>query len=72
VEVIETKDPHEAQRCRRAQYSGLPTTITLNGSTIRGVVRSVKEEPGALWIVSIITKEQKDFAFPRHRPSYNG
>jgi hypothetical protein len=57
VEVIETSNPVEAQRYRRAQYSGLPTTITLNGSAVRGLVRSVKEETRALWIVTIIPKE---------------
>ena len=62
MEVIETSNPREAQRCRRAQYSGLPATITLNGSRVRGIVRSVKEEPGALWIVTIIPKAEKVFA----------
>ena len=72
MRVIETKDPREAQRCRRAQYSGLASTSTLNGSTVRGVVRSVREETGALWVVTIIPKERKVFALPRHKPSYAG
>jgi hypothetical protein len=70
VEVIEISNPLEAQRCRRAQYSGLPTRISLNGATVRGVVRSVKEETGARWKVTIIPKAEKIFVLPRHRPSY--
>jgi hypothetical protein len=69
VHIIETRDPHEAQRCRRAQYSGLPSTTTLNGSAVRGVVLSVKAEPDARWIVTVIPKEQKVFPLPRYRPS---
>jgi hypothetical protein len=70
--AIEITDPLDAQRCRRAQYSGLPATITLNGSTIRCLVRSVKEETRALWLVTIIPKEEKVFSLPRHKPSYTG
>jgi hypothetical protein len=72
VEIIEILSAIEAQRCRRAQYKGMPATIKLNGSTVSGLVRSVKEETGALWIVTLIPKEQKVFALPRHRPSYTG
>jgi hypothetical protein len=72
VQRIQTSDAVEAQRCRRAQYSGLPTTITLNGLTIRGIVQSVREENRALWIVTVIPKVQKIFTLPRHKPSYTG
>jgi hypothetical protein len=70
VAVIEISNPLVAQRCRRAQYSGLPATISLNGSTIRCLVRSVREETRALWIVTIILTEEKVFTRPRYRPSY--
>jgi hypothetical protein len=72
MQMIETKDPVEAQRCRRAQYSGCPTKVTLSGSTVLGLVRSVKEESGPRWIVTIIPKEPKVFALPRQKPTYNG
>jgi hypothetical protein len=32
MQVIETTDPVEAQRCRRAQYVGFPTAVTMGGS----------------------------------------
>ena len=72
MQMIETKDPLEAQRCRRAQYRGYPTKVTLSGSTFLGLVKSVKEEAGPRWIVTIVPKEHKVFALPRHKPSYNG
>jgi hypothetical protein len=70
MQVIETNDPVEAQRCRRAQYAGLPTAATLGGSKFLGLVRSVKEEVGPRWIVTIIPKEPKVFALPRYRPNH--
>ncbi len=42
MQVIETNDPVEAQRCRRAQYVGFPTAVTLGGSKFVGLVQSVK------------------------------
>jgi hypothetical protein len=71
VRVIETRDPHEALRCRRAQYSGYPAEVTVNGSKVLGIVRSVKEETGPRWIVTIIPTKLKVFPRPRHKPSYN-
>jgi hypothetical protein len=68
--ILEITDAQEAQRCRRAQYSGVPAKVTLNGSTIRCLVRSVREETPALWIVTIVPKEEKVFLLPRHKPSY--
>ena len=35
MQVIETNDPVEAQRCRRAQYVGIPTAVTLGGVEVR-------------------------------------
>jgi hypothetical protein len=68
MQVIETNDPVEAQRCRRAQYVGLPTAVTLGGSKFVGLVQSVKQEVGPRWIVTIIPKQPKVFALPRYRP----
>jgi hypothetical protein len=42
MQIIETDDPVEAQRCRRVQYSGNATAITLRGSEYVGVIKSVK------------------------------
>jgi hypothetical protein len=44
MQVIETTDPVEAQRYRRAQYVGFPTAVTLGGSKFVGLVQSVKQE----------------------------
>ena len=57
--MIKTKDPREAHRCRLAQYLGLPKKIAVSGSTFYGVVRSVKEDAGPLWIVTFIPTERK-------------
>jgi hypothetical protein len=57
--TVETSDSNVAQRCRRAQYTGLPTTLNLSGSTVLGLVQSVKEDrsgSGPRWIVTIIPK----------------
>jgi hypothetical protein len=61
VQTVETLDSNEARRCRRAQYSGLPTALNLSGSAVLGLVRSVKEDRSGSaprWIVTIIQKEE--------------
>jgi hypothetical protein len=65
MQVIETNDPVEAQRCRRAQYVGIPTAVTLGGSKFVGLVKSVKQEVGPRWIITIIPKQPKVFALAR-------
>ena len=70
MQVIETNDPVAAQRCRRAQYVGFPTALTLGGSKVVGLVQSVKEELGPRWIVTIIPQHSKVFALPRYRPHH--
>jgi hypothetical protein len=67
MRVIRIKDPQEAQRCRLAQYLGLPTNIAVSGSTFYGVVRSVREDAGPLWIVAFIPTERKKTGFPTYR-----
>jgi hypothetical protein len=57
--TFETMDSSEAQRCRRAQYSGLISTVALAGSTVTGLVRSVAEDHSRspkTWIVTIVPK----------------
>jgi hypothetical protein len=63
-------DAVEAQRCRRAQYVGFPTAVTLGGSKFVGLVQSVKQEVGPRWIVTIIPKQPEVFAVPRYRPHH--
>jgi hypothetical protein len=61
MQKIATSDSIEAQRCRRAQYSGQPTALTLSGSKISGFVQSVKEDRSGeapRWIVTIIPKRE--------------
>ena len=71
---FETADPVEAQRCRRAQYSGRAIALVLSGTTVFGLVRSVKEEPGSKrWTVTIIPKEQKTLPPRRpYKPTFTG
>jgi hypothetical protein len=56
MQTIETTDPIEARRARYAQYRGQTATLTLMGSTVTGMVRSVNEHgDGSLkrWIVTV-------------------
>jgi hypothetical protein len=56
MHTIETTDPIEARRARYAQYRGREATLTLMGSTVTGMVRSVNEHgDGSLkrWIVTV-------------------
>jgi len=41
MQTVETSSSVEAQHCRRAQYSGRAAELSLNGSKILGMVRSV-------------------------------
>ena len=62
MNIVETNNSIEAQRCRRAQYGGRAAALTLNGSTIFGMVRSVREDRSStppLWIVTIIPMVEK-------------
>ena len=70
MQTIETTNHVEAQRCRLAQYRGVPAKLTLNGSKVLGVVLAVRPEPGPRWVVTVVPKEVKTFVLPRHRPSF--
>jgi hypothetical protein len=57
MQTFETTDPREAKRCRYAQFGGQPKTVTLCGSTITGMVRSVMEDASCTpkkWIIKIV------------------
>jgi hypothetical protein len=59
MQTIETTDPIEARRARYAQYRGQKATLTLMGSTITGVVRSVNEDAsGTLkrWTITVFAR----------------
>jgi hypothetical protein len=68
--MLETENPVEAQRCRRAQYTNYAKEVTINGSKIFGIVLSVREEPGPLWIVTVVPTEAKVFKLPAYRPAH--
>jgi|1186.fasta_scaffold119287_2 hypothetical protein len=56
VQHIETNDPIEARRSRYAQYRGLVATLTFGRATVRGMVRSVKEDSSCTpvrWLITI-------------------
>jgi hypothetical protein len=56
LQEYETYSALEAQRCRRAQYTGRIATVVLAGSTVTGMVRSVVEDNSSSlkrWIVAI-------------------
>jgi hypothetical protein len=59
LHTIETTDPSEARRCRYAQFGGRTATLTVLGSNITGMVRSVKEDRSTTptrWTIIVISK----------------
>jgi hypothetical protein len=59
MQTIETTNPIEARRARYAQYRGQKATLALMGSTVTGVVCSVKEDrSGTLkrWTITVVAK----------------
>ena len=62
MQTLETNSFREATRCRRAQYSGRPVELSLNGSRFFGLVRSVQEDQSCSpqrWIVTIVPTVEK-------------
>jgi hypothetical protein len=62
VQTIETSNFREATRCRRAQYNGRPAELSVNGSRVFGMVRSVQEDQSCSpqrWIVTIVPMVEK-------------
>jgi hypothetical protein len=47
MQSIVITDPKEARRARFAQLRGEKVTLNFDGSTVRGLVRSVKDEKQA-------------------------
>jgi hypothetical protein len=60
MQTIEITDPIEARRCRYAQYRGEKATLMLNGLSVTGMVRSVREDKSGTpmrWIISVVPKQ---------------
>jgi hypothetical protein len=60
MQTIETTNPIEARRARYAQYRGQKAKLTLMGSPVTGMVRSVMEVPSSSpvrWIVTVVEKQ---------------
>ncbi len=60
VQQIQTSDPTEARRSRYAQYRGQVATLTFGPATVRGTVRSVKEDNSCTpvrWLVTIVSQK---------------
>jgi hypothetical protein len=58
--TFETTDLKLARRCRYAQYRNEKTTLTIKGSPVTGMVRSVievKSSNPTRWIVSVVPKQ---------------
>lgn len=59
VQQIETNDPIEARRSRYAQYRGQIATLTFGPETVKGLVRSVREDSSTVpvrWLVTIVAQ----------------
>ncbi|WP_445488920.1 hypothetical protein [Rhodopseudomonas sp. RCAM05734] len=74
MQVIYTSDVSEARLCRRAQYSGAITAVSVGDIVATGIVHSVMEEKSSesqRWTIKIIPKEIPNFkpALPRGTPS---
>jgi hypothetical protein len=57
--MFETTDSKVARRCRYHQHRGQKTTVTVEGSPVTGLVRSVMEVKSSnptRWIVTVIAK----------------
>jgi hypothetical protein len=60
MQTFETTSKKVARRCRYDQHRGQETTLTVNGSVVRGLVRSVMEVKSSNnpthWIVTVVGK----------------
>jgi hypothetical protein len=60
--TFETDDQKEVRRFRIAQFNGRTATITSNGSTITGHVRSILESKSSVparWSIALIPADPK-------------
>jgi len=59
MKTFETTDQNLVRRCRFAQYRNETATLTIEGSFVTGLVRSVKEVASSLparWVITVATK----------------
>jgi hypothetical protein len=59
MQTFETTDPKVARRCRYDQHRGQKTAVTVEGSRVTGLVRSIKEDKSrnpTRWIITVIAK----------------
>jgi hypothetical protein len=57
MHMFETTDSKVARRCRYHQHRGQKTTVTVEGSPVTGLVRSVMEVQSSnprRWLVTVI------------------
>jgi hypothetical protein len=60
MQSIEIADPKVARRARFAQLRGEKVTLNFKGSTVTGLVRSVKADATSTpprWIVTVVSKQ---------------
>jgi hypothetical protein len=60
MQAIEIADPKAARRARFAQLRGEKVTLNFKGSTVTGLVRSVKADATSTpprWIVTVVSKQ---------------
>ena len=59
MQTFGTTDAKVARRCRYHQHRGKKTTVTVEGSLVTGLVRSVMEVQSSnprRWLITVITK----------------
>jgi hypothetical protein len=59
MQTFETTDTKVARRCRYDQHRSQKTTVTVEGSPVAGLVRSVMEVRSSnpkRWIITVIAK----------------
>jgi hypothetical protein len=59
MQTFETIDSKVARRCRYHQHRGHKTTVTVEGSPVTGLVRSVMEVQSSnprRWLITVIAK----------------
>jgi hypothetical protein len=59
MQTLETTDPKVARRCRYDQHRRQQTTLTVKGSLVTGLIRSVMEVKSGnrtRWIITVVAK----------------
>jgi hypothetical protein len=59
MQTFDTTDAKVARRCRYHQHRGQKTTVTVEGSPVTGLVRSVMEVKSSSptrWIITVIAR----------------